>query len=60
MNVRFRFKSTKLAEDVAAKLPVSCDWKILHDQTSDAYLEVIEEYEEYIERNLYTPYYLQK
>lgn len=60
MNVRFRFKSTKLAEDVAAKLPVSFYWKILHDQTSDAYLEVIEEYEEYIERNLYTPYYLQK
>lgn len=59
MNVRFRFKSVKMAEDVAVKLPVSCDWKIVRDRTTDAYFEVGEEYEEYIDRYLYTPYYLQ-
>lgn len=60
MNVRFRFKSAKLAQDVAVKLPGWCNWKILRDQTGDAYLEVSEEYEEYIYKYFYTPYYLQK
>lgn len=56
MNVRFRFKTAKLAEDCARKLPVACLHKIVTDRTSDAYLEVHENYEDYIERYLYTPY----
>lgn len=48
--VRFKFKSVKDAEDAAMLLPVSCDWSILRDRTSDAYLEVPEEYEDYTKR----------
>ena len=52
MHVRFKFKSAAEAENVALKLPVACNWNILRDRTSDAYLEVPEEYEDYIERYL--------
>lgn len=52
MYVRFKFKSAAEAENVALKLPVACNWDILRDRTSDAYLEVPEEYEDYIERYL--------
>ena len=56
MNVRFRFKTAKLAEECASKLPVACSHQIVTDRTSDTYLEVSENYEDYIERYLYTPY----
>lgn len=56
MNVRFRFRSAAAAEEVAMKLPVGCEWSLLRDCTSDAYLEVNECYEDYIERYLYKPY----
>lgn len=52
MHVRFKFKTAAEAERVAEKLPVSCEWKILRDRTTDAYLEVPEYYEDYIERYL--------
>lgn len=56
MYVRFRFKSAAAAEEVASKLPVGCKWTILRDCTHDAYLEVNEDYEDYVERYLYKPY----
>ncbi len=40
------------AEDVAARLPIACDYRLVKDRTSDAYLEVPEDYEDYIERYL--------
>lgn len=52
MHVRFKFKSAAEAERVAEKLPVACKWQILRDRTTDAYLEVPEEYEDYIVRYL--------
>lgn len=48
MHVRFRFKSVADAERVAMLLPVTCEWTILRDQTTDAYLEVSVEYEDYV------------
>lgn len=56
MNVRFRFKTAAAAEEVARKLPIACKWSILRDFTTDAYLEVSEDYEDYVERYLYKPY----
>ena len=48
MFIRIKYKSAKAAEEVASKLPISCDWRILRDRTTDAYLEVPESYEDYI------------
>ena len=31
-------------------LPIACNWSILRDCTSDAYLEVPEDYEDYVNR----------
>lgn len=56
MHVRFRFKTAALAEEAALKLPVACNWQLLRDQTSDAYLEFSDKYEEYFEKYIYTPY----
>lgn len=56
MNVRFRFKSFAKAEEVRSLLPIGCESRIIGDRTTDAYLEVPEEYEDYIERYLYTNY----
>lgn len=56
MNVRFRFKNLSKLEEVAAKLPIACKWTLVTDRTTDVYLEVSEEYEDYIERYLYTPF----
>lgn len=50
MNVRFRFSSAAKAEEIAMNLPIVCRWSIVKDRTTDAYLEVPESYEEYIER----------
>lgn len=48
MFIRIKYKSAKAAEEAASKLPISCDWRILRDRTTDAYLEVPESYEDYI------------
>lgn len=53
MMVRFKFPSVKDAETVAMLLPCACKWSILRDRTSDAYLEVSEDYEDYVNRYLY-------
>ena len=52
MNVRFKFKTLEAALEVASKLPVRCMNKIVRDRTSDVYLEVPEDYEDYIKRYL--------
>lgn len=52
MQVRFKFRSTAAAEDVALKLPVACKWSLLRDCTSDVYLEVPECYENYVSKYL--------
>lgn len=52
MQVRIKFKSAADAEKVAEKLPVNCSYRILKDRTSDAYLEIPESYEDYVERYL--------
>lgn len=50
MMVRFKFKSAADAERAAMLLPIACKWCILRDCTSDAYLEVPEDYEDYVNR----------
>lgn len=52
MQVRFKFKDLATLQSVAEKLPVDCKWELLTDRTTDVYLEVPEEYEDYIERYL--------
>lgn len=52
MQVRIKFKSAADAEQAAEKLPVACEWRIVKDLTTDAYLEVSEDYEEYVMRYL--------
>lgn len=53
MQVRIKYRSASDAEKAASKLPVGCDFRILKDRTSDAYLEVPEVYEDYIMRYLH-------
>lgn len=57
MFIRIKYKSAKAAEQAASKLPISCDWRILKDRTTDAYLEVPESYEDYILSYLNPKYY---
>lgn len=52
MHVRIKFKSAAEAEEAASKLPIACKWSILKDQTTDAYLEIPEDYEDYFNRYL--------
>lgn len=52
MNVRIKYKSAAEAERAAEKLPVACKWRIVKDRTTDAYLEVPEDYEDYVMRYL--------
>ena len=52
MDIRIKFKSAAAAEKVASKLPVACRYMIVKDMTTDAYLQVPEEYEDYIMRYL--------
>ena len=52
MQVRIKYKSAAEAEDAASKLPVACKWRIVKDRTTDAYLEVPEDYEDYVMRYL--------
>lgn len=50
MQVRIKYKSVAAAEAAAKKLPVTCKWRIVRDLTTDAYLEVSEDYEDYVMR----------
>lgn len=52
MHVRIKYKSAAAAERAAELLPTGCDYLIVKDRTSDAYLEVPESYEDYILRYL--------
>jgi len=52
MDVRINYKSAADAEKAASKLPVACRWRIVKDKTTDAYLQVPEEYEDYVMRYL--------
>lgn len=54
MYVRIKFKSAAAAEIAASKLPVAIQdkWSIVKDRTTDAYLEIPEDYEDYVERYL--------
>lgn len=52
MYVRIKYKSAAEAEAAANKLPIACNWHILKDRTTDAYLEVPEDYEDYVMRYL--------
>ena len=44
MQVRIKYKSVAEAERAANKLPIACKWRIVKDRTTDAYLEVPEDY----------------
>lgn len=48
MYVRIKYKSAAAAETAASKLPCKCPYHILKDLTTDAYLEVPEDYEDYV------------
>lgn len=52
MHVRFKFKDLTALQKVAEKLPIGCKWNLVTDRTTDVYLEVPEQYEDYIERYL--------
>lgn len=52
MDVRIKYKSAAAAEDAASKLPIACRYMIVKDNTSDAYLQVPESYEDYVMRHL--------
>lgn len=52
MQVRIKFKSAADAERIAERLPASCSYNILKDKTTDAYLEIPEKYEDYVNRYL--------
>lgn len=50
MNVRIKYKSAADAEKAADRLPIACNYRIVKDRTTDAYLEVPEDYEDYVMR----------
>lgn len=52
MVTRIKYPSAAAAERAAEKLPVSVKWSILKDRTTDAYLEVPEDWEDYVMRYL--------
>lgn len=52
MMVRFKYSSREAAEHARQKLPISCEGRVLTDRTKNAYLEVPESYEDYVERYL--------
>lgn len=52
MNVRIEYKSAADAEKAAERLPIACNYRIVKDRTTDAYLEVPEDYEDYVMRYL--------
>lgn len=52
MDVRIKYKSAAAAEKAASKLPVGCRFMIVKDRTTDAYLQIPEDYEDYVMRYL--------
>lgn len=52
MDVRFKYNSVAAAKDAARKLPASCRYMIVKDLTTDAYLQVPEDYEDYVMKYL--------
>lgn len=52
MDVRFKYKSAAAAEEAARRLPASCRYMIVKDRTSEAYLQVPEDYEDYVMKYL--------
>lgn len=52
MDVRFKYNSVAAAKDAASKLPSSCRYMIVKDLTTDAYLQVPEDYEDYVMKYL--------
>lgn len=52
MDVRIKYKSAAAAEKAASKLPVDCRYMIVKDRTTDAYLQIPEDYEDYVMRYL--------
>lgn len=52
MDVRFKYNSVAAAKDAASKLPASCRYMIVKDLTTDAYLQVPEDYEDYVMKYL--------
>ena len=48
MDVRIKYKSAAAAETAASRLPLACPYHIVKDRTSDAYLQVPEDYEDYV------------
>ena len=52
MFTRIKYPSAAAAERAAEKLPVDVKWYIRKDRTTDAYLEVPEDWEDYVLRYL--------
>lgn len=52
MFARIKYPSAAAAERAAEKLPVDVKWYIRKDRTTDAYLEVPEDWEDYVLRYL--------
>lgn len=52
MDVRIKYNSVAAAKDAASKLPESCRYMIVKDLTTDGYLQVPEDYEDYVMRYL--------
>lgn len=52
MFARIKYPSAAAAERAAEKLPVVVKWYIRKDRTTDAYLEVPEDWEDYVLRYL--------
>lgn len=44
MDVRIKYKSAAAAEKAADKLPVACNYRIVKDRTTDAYLQVPDQF----------------
>lgn len=53
MHVRIKYKSAAAAERAAELLPTGCDYLIVKDRTTNAYLEIPENYEDYVLRYLH-------
>jgi hypothetical protein len=52
IKARIKYKSAAEAENAAVKLPILCKWKVVRTYRQDAYLEVPEEYKDYVMRYL--------
>ena len=52
MMSRIKYPSAAAAERAAEKLPTRVKWSIRKDRTSDAYLEIPEDWEDYVLRYL--------